>query len=216
MSLRLFHVRHSRSFRVLWLMREMGLEGEVISLPLDREWLASEEWARINPAGKVPALIDGQTRVFESIAAMEYLCGRYGPTPLAPRPADPDYGDWLQWMHYAEAGVATHVATLAGHRAGMAQYQVSDAHAAYLEDQIARAQRALAARVASGGHILARGFSAADIAMGYTLHLMRIGRVELLPEVAAYMSRLAERPHFRAAAAEGKDARLPDRARLEG
>ncbi len=204
MSLKLYHCRHARSFRVLWLLREMGLEFELETMPLDRAHLASAEWARINPAGKVPVLFDGEARVCESIAAMEYLCGRHGPTPLGARPEDPDYADWLQWMHYAEAGVACYAATAAGHRAGMPEYQVSEAHLAHLLAQIDRAQGALADRLDGRAHLLDRGFSAADIAMGYTLHLIRMARIDLRPEVADYAARLAARPAFRSAAAEGK------------
>jgi hypothetical protein len=35
----------------------------------------------------------------ESIAMMEYLMARYGPTPLAPGPHDPAFPAYQQFLH---------------------------------------------------------------------------------------------------------------------
>lgn len=204
---KLWHVRHSRSLRPLWLAKEMGVDLEVETIPNDRAYFASEDWARINPAGKVPVLMDGETRVAESVAIMEYLMATRGPTTLAVPPGDPEFADWLFWLHYAEAGSCAYVATYLGHVLGVADYQVSDAHKALLEGQIARMQGLVAAAVADRDFLLARGFSAADVAMGYTLHLTRLTKTELTPPVAAYMARLDARPAFAEALALGRKAK---------
>lgn len=207
MSLKLWHVRHSRSLRPLWLAKEMGVEMEVETVPNDRAHFASEEWARVNPAGKIPVLYDGDVRLAESVAIMEYLMATRGPTPLAVGPGEPDYADWLFWLHYAEAGSCAYVATYLGHVLGVEDYQVSDAHKALLERQIARAQALVADAVADRDFLLARGFTAADIAMGYTLHLTRLTKTELTPPVAAYMARLDARPAFAESLALGRRPR---------
>lgn len=41
----------------------------------------------------------------ESIAIMEYLTGRHGPTPLAPAPYDPSFAAYRQFLHPGEAGL---------------------------------------------------------------------------------------------------------------
>ncbi|MFO7857178.1 MAG: hypothetical protein R6V44_18535, partial [Paracoccaceae bacterium] len=107
----------------------------------------------------------------------------------------------------SEAGSCAYVATYLGHVLGVEDYQVSDAHKALLERQIARAQALVADAVADRDFLLARGFTAADIAMGYTLHLTRLTRTELTPPVAAYMARLDARPAFAEALALGKRPR---------
>jgi glutathione S-transferase len=43
------------------------------------------EFLAVNPAGFIPAIQDGDVTMVESIAIMEYLMARYGPTPLASR-----------------------------------------------------------------------------------------------------------------------------------
>jgi glutathione S-transferase len=72
-----------RGFRVIWLLEEMGLPYrlrpvDLLGGELDAEFLA------VNPAGFIPAIVDGEVTMVESIAIMEYLMARYGPTPLAP------------------------------------------------------------------------------------------------------------------------------------
>jgi glutathione S-transferase len=49
------------------------------------------EFLAINPAGFIPAIRDGDVTMVESIAIMEYLMARHGPTPLAPEPNDPAF-----------------------------------------------------------------------------------------------------------------------------
>jgi glutathione S-transferase len=96
-----------RGFRVAWLLEEMGLPYRLRPVDMlagvenDREFMA------INPAGFIPAIQDGETVMVESIAIMEYLMGRYGPTPLAPDPRDPAFAAYQQFLHLGEAGLAT-------------------------------------------------------------------------------------------------------------
>src|ERR671913_1953524 len=77
----------SRSIRVVWVLEEMGLPYRVRQVDM----LAAEqdpEFLAINPADYIPAIQDGDVVMVESIAIMEYLMARYGPTPLAPAPSD--------------------------------------------------------------------------------------------------------------------------------
>src|SRR4051812_26729306 len=96
----------SLSIRVVWLLEEMGLPYRVRQVDMladaqDTEFLA------VNPANYIPALQDGAVTMVESIAIMEYLMGRYGPTPLASAPHDPAFPAYQQFLHLGEAGLAT-------------------------------------------------------------------------------------------------------------
>ncbi|WP_178133771.1 glutathione S-transferase family protein [Vineibacter terrae] len=67
----------SRAARVLWCARECGIEFE--HLGTDSKALkADPDFARINPNGKVPAMVDGDLALFESMAINLYLAHKYG------------------------------------------------------------------------------------------------------------------------------------------
>ena len=72
----------SRSLRVIWLLEEMGVPYHLrpVNLLSDDE---DAEFLAVNPAGFIPAMQDGDVTMVESVAIMEYLMARYGPTPLA-------------------------------------------------------------------------------------------------------------------------------------
>ena len=80
-----------RGFRVVWLLEEMGLPYRVRQVDMLAGVKNDSEFLAINPSGFIPALQDGDVIMVESIAIMEYLMARYGPTPLAPAPQDPAF-----------------------------------------------------------------------------------------------------------------------------
>src|ERR1700735_3246865 len=98
----------SRSLRVTWLMEEMGIPYHLrpVNLLADGE---DAEFLAVNPAGFIPAMQDGDVTMVESVAIMEYLMARYGPTPLAPDPYAPSFPAYQQFLHLGEAGLAASI-----------------------------------------------------------------------------------------------------------
>src|SRR6195952_242184 len=96
-----------RGFRVVWLLEEMGLPYRLRPVDLMAGLQDDTEFLAINPGGFIPAIRDGDVVMVESIAIMEYLMARYGPTPLAPDPRDPTFPAYQQFLHLGEAGLAT-------------------------------------------------------------------------------------------------------------
>ncbi len=95
----------TRSQRVLWLLEEM--EQPYAFHPVDlRKRRDDAEFMAVNPAGFLPAIRDGETRLVVSVAIMEYLIERYGPTELAPAAADPAFAPYKQFLQLGEAGFA--------------------------------------------------------------------------------------------------------------
>lgn len=96
----------SRSLRIVWVLEEMGLSYRIRQVDM----LAPEKdqaWLSVNPGDFLPAIQDGDVTMVESVAIMEYLMGRYGPTPLQPGPEQPDFPAYQQFLHMGEAGLAT-------------------------------------------------------------------------------------------------------------
>lgn len=63
----------SRGFRVMWLLEEMGLDYELV--PCNP---GSDEAKKHNPSGKIPAFVDGDDVLTDSVAIMTYLADKHG------------------------------------------------------------------------------------------------------------------------------------------
>src|SRR5580692_9400582 len=105
-----------RGFRVVWLLEEMGIPYRLRPVDLLAGVENDAEFLAVNPAGFIPAIQDGDVTMVESIAIMEYLLARHGPTPLAPDPRDATFPAYQQFLHLGEAGLAASIYFVVGAR----------------------------------------------------------------------------------------------------
>src|SRR5690242_21495281 len=105
-----------RGFRVVWLLEEMELPYRLRPVDLLAGVENDSEYRTVNPAGFIPAIQDGAVTMVESIAIMDYLMARYGPTPLAPDPHDFAFPAYQQFLHLGEAGLAASIFFVVGAR----------------------------------------------------------------------------------------------------
>jgi glutathione S-transferase len=189
-----------RGFRVVWLLEEMGIPYRLRPVDLLAGVEKDAEFLAINPAGFIPAIQDGDVTMVESIAIMEYLMGRYGPTQLAPDPRDPAFPAYQQLLHLGEAGLAASIYFVVGARnfapeaerqnwsAGQAR-EVFDSRLGLVTRQLARSP-----------YLAGDTFSAADISVTYALELaQRAGGVTLAEPERAYVARTGGREAYKRA-----------------
>jgi glutathione S-transferase len=85
--LTLHHLNDSRSQRILWLLEELGLPFELKRYQRDAATrLAPPELSKIHPLGKSPVITDGEVRIAESGAIVDYIIRRYGKGAMMPGP----------------------------------------------------------------------------------------------------------------------------------
>jgi glutathione S-transferase len=84
MSMKLYGFGPTRSLRALWGLRELGADFEFISVNLMAGEQQRPDFLRLNPAGKVPILVDGDFVVTESAAIVLYLADKYRAKQLLP------------------------------------------------------------------------------------------------------------------------------------
>lgn len=201
MTVTLYHCADARSFRGLWTLEEMGLDYDLRLLPFPPRHRAPEYLAE-NPLGTIPLLVDGPARLTESAAIAQYLCTRYGPSPLAVMPDEPDYGAWLNWLHHGEA-------TLTFPQTLVLRYKVFEPHKGLQQagDDYGHwfAKRTILADAALENKewLCAGRFTAADISVGYALMLAESTKLlDLLsPRLQDYWVRLQARDGFKRAKA---------------
>lgn len=196
----LYHCARARSFRPLWTLEELGLPYELNMLPFPPRVFA-KEYLGINPLGTIPLMLDGETRMTESAAIAQYLVTKYGPTPLAVGVDEPDFGAFLNWLHFGEATL-TFPQTLVLRYSELEPEERRNPQvvADYSKWFLGRL-RIIETVTAANEHICAGRFTAADISVGYALLLAeRLGLASQFgPAVTAYWARLQQRDGYKCA-----------------
>ena len=101
--LTLHHLNNSRSQRILWLLEELGTPYEMKRYQRNAATrLAPPELTAVHPLGKSPVITDGEVRIAESGAIVDYIIRRYGKGAMMPALGSPDYETYNEWLHYAE------------------------------------------------------------------------------------------------------------------
>ena len=187
----------SRSLRVVWLMEEMGLPYRVRPVDMlsdveDTEFLAA------NPAGYIPVMQDGDVTMVESIAIMEYLMARYGPTPLAPAPHDPNFSAYQQFLHLGEAGLATLMMPVVVSRFIAPKAERENWGASWCLQSFQKRLKLVSQRLASSPYLAGEAFTAADISVTYALNLgQRNCGITLGDAEQAYLARTTGRDAYK-------------------
>lgn len=198
----LHHCVSARSFRPLWALEEIGIPYELQMLPFPPRALA-RSYLDINPLGTVPAFSDDGVRMTESAAICQYLAARYAPGRLDVGVDEPDYGAYLNFLHFGEATLTfpqTLVLRYAHFEVGeRRQPQVAEDYAKWFLARL----RTLDPLLAKQEYLCAGRFTAADISVGYALLLARHLGLDprFTPAVARYWERLQARPAYQAAMA---------------
>ena len=197
-----------RGFRVVWLLEEMGLPYRLRPVDLLAGAENDPEFLAINPAGFIPALVDDDVTMVESIAIMEYLIARHGPTQLAPAPQDPDFPLYLQFLHLGEAGLAASAYFVNGARNIAPEDQRYNWSAGQALETFESRLGLVTRQLARTPYLAGQRFTAADISVTYALEMAQrnigfvLGEAELV-----YVARTTGRDGYRRAMAACHDTR---------
>lgn len=189
-----------RGFRVVWLLEEMGLAYRLRSVDLLAGVKNDPEFLTINPAGFIPAMQDGEVIMVESIAIMEYLMARYGPTPLAPDVHSRAFPAYQQFLHLGEAGLAASAYFVGGARRLAPEAERNNwsaRQALYVfESRLGLVKRQLTC----SPYLAGEAFTAADISVVYALEqAQRSAGITLGETEQAYLGRTTEREAYKRA-----------------
>jgi len=194
----LYYAPRTRAVRVRWLLEELGLPHELRRVTFRPP---TKPFTQDVPLGKIPVIEDGDVTICESGAIVEYILERYGEGPLAPTVGSPLRGEFLQWIHFAEATAFPPLGIIVWHTLFR---QDADQVPSVITSARERADAALEfveKALAGKTYLLGDDFSAADIMMAFTLAAARdLGVLDArYPLLSAYLARLEARPAFRRA-----------------
>ena len=191
---------NSRAGRIIWLLEELELPYEVNNMAFHPKDLKSDEHRARHPLGRVPVLDDGEIRIYESGAIVEYILERHKNGGLKPEVDSPEYPGYLQWFHYCEGMVMPPINTIIVQTILLPPERKD-------ETVLGQAQRLLSKALApvdqglDGKDYLIGNFSAADVMLGHSCYMAnRLGCVsEEMTNLKSYVDRISERPSFKIA-----------------
>jgi len=189
----------TRASNVVWMLEEAGVPYELLFVDVKAGAQRTPEFLRVNPMGKLPTLVDGDTVVTESAAIGLYLADRYGYGTLAPKVDDKARATYLRWSLYAPSVIEP-----AAYAQGAKwEYRAATAGWGRYEDMLDSVERA----IGQGPFLLGSRFTMADVIFGGTVRYMLMFKmIEPRPAFVSYVERLSARPA--AQAAEAKNAAM--------
>jgi glutathione S-transferase len=204
-GLKIYGTVRSRTARVLWMAKELGLEFEHIPLVMGDAAMKHPDFLKINPAGRVPAIDDDGFALSESLAINLYLARKYGDRAkpsLAPASLEEEAKIW-QWSSWAMTDLEGPLHAIHLNR-GLYPPEKRDARIAEsAEAQVQRPLAMLNGVLADRAYLLGSRFSVADLNVACVLSTSRVAFIDMqaFPKVADWGRSCRERPALIAARA---------------
>jgi glutathione S-transferase len=188
----------SSAGRSRWMLEEVGVPYEHVVVNL-RDEAARATFTAINPAGKIPFLIDGDVRLGESIAINFYLAERYAPAMWSSDPVE--RARIYEWSLWAITNVQPESLRVMRHTAMLPEVDRRPDEAAAGTREVKRYLEYLEAQL--GGDFLVGGrLTVADVNVASVANLaLRMGLPGAGPRTTAWMERLRARPAYQRATA---------------
>jgi glutathione S-transferase len=196
------HLGISQSDRIVWLCEELAIPYTLIRYERDPvTQFAPPAYRALHPFGTAPAITDEGRVLGESGAIIEYIIAKHGGGRLAVSPSEPEFADYLFWLHFANGSFmpACMIDFIAQ------RVEIGPSGAEFMRAIGERSERAyemIERRLGEAEYFAGSRFTAADIIMFFPLTTMRAFAPRDLaaaPNTRAYIKRVAARPAYRRA-----------------
>ena len=191
------HLGISQSERIVWLMEELGLSYRLKWYKRKENRLAPDEYLALHPAATAPVIEDGDLRLAESGAIVEYICHRYAGGKLTVSPQQPNYAEYLYWMHFNNNILGLFFAKSAL-RAG-AHGPDAERIGGLIKRREERYFKFLDNRLGASPYLAGQEFTCADVMVMFQLTTATLfgGRtIDDLPNAISYVRRIESRPAY--------------------
>ncbi len=192
--MKLYEFGPSRAIRVRWTLQELGAEFESVVIDLRTGEQRTPEFLKINPAGRLPALVDGDLVLTESVAIVLYLAEKYPgkrliPSDLASR------AQMYRWLLFAATELEQPLWRIARHSVLYPEDRRLPAEIALARDDFAEVAQVMEAHMRGRQFVVGDTVTVADFVLAYTLDWAKLAKtLNGLPVLDAYMERMYSRP----------------------
>jgi glutathione S-transferase len=194
----IYGISASRALRSLWMLEELGVEYEHVQMNFTGD-NKQPDYLALNPNGRIPTLVDGDTVLWESMAINLYLAEKYdgGLQPKSPE----DRGRATKWsfwvMTETEKALLEYLFNTLILPEGQRDAAVAAAAVEQLKAPLGVLDGALEGRV----NLLGEQFSVADLNVASVLSWGQLAGLDLsaVPNVSRWLTTCTSRPAFQRA-----------------
>jgi glutathione S-transferase len=185
--MRLYYNPRSRAVISKWMLDECGVQYEIVPIDFEKREHKSPQFLKINPAGKLPALVDGESKIFEGAAICLYLADKFPAANLAPKIGAPERGRYLSLVVYSTSQLEPAMGDVMLGAQTAPQRGWTD---------FETAQNVVEGELGDGTYLFGDWFTAADVMIGSLFMWRRmLGAPPDRPKLEAYVDRLLARPN---------------------
>lgn len=193
--MKLYEFPPTRSIRVRWTLQELGVDFESIVVDLTKGEHRSPAFLKINPAGKVPVLVDGDLTLIESVAIVKYLGDKYADKGFVPRDLR-HRAELDQWLLFAATELEQPLWRISKNTALYPEEKRQPSDIIRAREDFAPMAAVLDAHLKNHQYLLSDKVSIADFVMAYTLDWANeFKMIEEFPKLKDYLARMYARPN---------------------
>lgn len=195
---KLYGISSSRAFRSLWAAEEIGLDYEQVPTSF-RGDAQTAEYLAVNPNGRIPALVDGDLHLFESMAINMYLARAYAPHFIGEGLAG-EAQTW-QWSVWAISEIEPQQMAIVIQRFFTPKEKQNPEVVAKAAKALERPLKVLDAHLTERDYLLGDAFTLADLNLAGVMDLLNMVEFDLshMTAVRRWLDACYARPSYSAA-----------------
>ena len=195
MPLKIYGIARSRTFRTLWMAKELGLDYEHIKVDFATGETRTPAHLALNPNGHIPVIDDDGFVLWESMALNLYLAKKHSLGRLYPTRLEDEARAW-QWSFWGMTEVERPVLTALFNRAILPEDKRDAAAGDAAERTLAQPLKVLDGALGRSANLLGDNFTVADLNIASFLSWARPAQIDMspFPKAAEWLKNCAERP----------------------
>jgi glutathione S-transferase len=193
--MKLYEFAPTRSIRVRWVLQELGVPFESVVVDLRTEESRSPAFLAVNPAGKLPALVDGDLVLTESGAIVMYLADKFPEKGFLPQDQRAR-AEVMRWLFFTVTELEQPLWRIAKHTNILPKGERVPADVPLAQRDFTNMARVLEAHMEGREFVVGPSVTVADFVLGYTLDWANLAKLlGDFPRLRAYLDRMYARPH---------------------
>ena len=193
--LKVYGFAPTRTIRVAWTLQEIGVPFEYVTVDLTKGENRRPELLSLNPAGKLPVLVDGDLVLTESVAIVVYLAEKYPEARLLPKNLA-DRAQAMRWLLFAATELEQPLWRIAHHTTILPPDRRVPADIPLAQADFRKMAAVLEEHMTGRTFLVGEDVTVADFVMAYTLDWGNEAKLlDRSPNLRAYLERMYARPN---------------------